>query len=158
MANWRAIDGYGEKYLVSDTGGVKTSAGKIVKPSLNRGYPQVVLYLNSNPKCVRVHQLVAIAFIPNPKNKSTVNHINGIKSDNRVENLEWLTQIENKQHALLNGLVAKREKHGMAKLLESSILIIRAKLAAGETCQKIANQFKVSKSTISRIGRSVIWK
>ena len=68
------------------------------------GYNVICLSLNNKRATISVHQIVGIAFIPNPENKSQINHINGIKTDNRVENLEWATQKENIQHAYDTGL------------------------------------------------------
>jgi hypothetical protein len=68
------------------------------------GYNYVVLYTNNTHKNILVHRLVAIAYLQNPLNKRCVNHINGIKTDNRVENLEWNTHSENSKHAYNNGL------------------------------------------------------
>jgi len=68
------------------------------------GYKNIQLYKNEIPKSFKIHQLIAKAFIPNPENKPNINHINGVKDDNRVENLEWCTQKENIQHAWDTGL------------------------------------------------------
>lgn len=62
------------------------------------GYPYVNLYKDGKSKCKRVHQLVGKAFIPNPDNKEVINHINREKIDNTVDNLEWVTLIENTNH------------------------------------------------------------
>lgn len=76
----------------------------------HKGYLTVNLYQKTVEvgkyvcKNYKVHRLVAIAFIPNPENKAQINHINGLKSDNRVENLEWCTNYENRQHAIKTGL------------------------------------------------------
>ena len=68
------------------------------------GYYVVVLTNNKNRKTLRVHRLVSEAFLENPENKLTVNHKNGIKTDNNVANLEWATSVENNQHAWDQGL------------------------------------------------------
>lgn len=107
---WKAIDGY-SNYEVSNLGNVKslsyheTGISKNLKGYVDKhGYVVLNLCKNSKCKLVKVHRLVAITFIPNPENKAEVNHINGIKSDNRVENLEWNTRFENQKHAFNNGL------------------------------------------------------
>jgi len=90
-----------DRYAVTDTGDVISYIGgspKRLKPRIYRGYHQVVLWIDNTPYPRYVHRLVAQAFIPNPRNKPQVNHINGVKSDNRAVNLEWCTARENVIH------------------------------------------------------------
>lgn len=159
---WEPIKGY-ENYSVSNYGEVKNSRGRLLKSYRDgKGYMSVALCRNGIPKTSTVHRLVAIAFIPNPENKPTVNHINGIKTDNRAENLEWASQSENNKHAYDTGLsVAKRnvgEQNGRAKLTNSNVFEIKELLKDKELKQKeIAIRYGVHPTRIGAIKNGKAW-
>ena len=112
---WKDIKDFEGNYQVSNLGrirSIRTSQGtyreRIKKTSIsNAGYEQVNLFKNNESFTKMVHRLVAESFITNPLNKRTVNHINGIKTDNTSTNLEWNTHSENLIHASNTGLIDK---------------------------------------------------
>jgi hypothetical protein len=116
---WIDISGYEGLYQVSNLGRVKSCEKmifhfrgglrklkeKIRKPVTdNYGYIVIDLYKEGKGKLYKVHRLVGVAFIPNEEDKKFINHKNGIKNDNNVNNLEWCTHSENQIHAFKNGL------------------------------------------------------
>lgn len=88
---WKIVKGYEGLYVVSNTGRVSSKNGIMTQYDDTHGYMGVNLSKKSKHKVGKVHRLVATAFISNPENKSTVNHLNGNKKDNSIENLEWAT-------------------------------------------------------------------
>ena len=127
---FKDIEGYEGFYQVSNEGrvrslervvehsysGIRTIKERILKPGKNRdGYLHVNLCKDGSLKMHRIHRLVAEAFTPNPENKKTINHVNGIKADNRLENIEWCTNSENQLHAYRTGLNYHADNTGKPK-------------------------------------------
>ena len=120
MKLWKEIDGFDGDYLISTEGEVFSNrTHKMLKPIPYRhGYLSVWLYGNEvrlsgrKGKAYAIHRLVAEAFVPNPDNKTEVNHINEIKTDNRAENLEWVTHKENSNHGTRGKRISKANTNG----------------------------------------------
>lgn len=114
---------------------------------------------NGRGKKVSVHRLVAQAFIYNekPNVKIQVNHINGIKHDNRVENLEWVTNQENMNHRMLNGLnnPAKGEKNNFSKLKNEQVIDI---YTSTKTYKELQEEYNISCQTIRKIKKQISWQ
>lgn len=118
---WRDVVGYERKYMVSDTGKIIScerhgTDGRLLREKeikgghFSNGYQFVCLRKDSKSKNLLVHRLVAEAFIPNPDDLLVVNHIDGNKRNNCVENLEWCTQGRNLEHAIEIGLIGSQCK------------------------------------------------
>ena len=127
--NWKDIKNY-ENYQISDCGKVRSnfrskdkSKYKEIKLQNNNGYKLVQLNNKDSKLMFRVHRLVAEAFIPNPENKRTVNHKDGDKSNNSVNNLEWATHSENNKHAFDKNL--KENKKTYTKKDEMEIIRLK---------------------------------
>lgn len=113
MEIWKDIKGYEGIYQVSNKSRVRNIIKKTIKAQVisKTGYWVCNLWKNNISKVYKVHRLVAIAFIDNPQKKKTVNHIDGIKANNDIKNLEWATQKENMQHAKRMGFMKNKYKY-----------------------------------------------
>lgn len=155
---WLPVVGYEGWYDVSDFGRVKrmkettnTFVGKILKPQTDKyGYKQVGLCKNGGQKSLLIHRIVMIAFVgPYPED--------GDKNNNYLENLEYVTQLENIRHAHRLGLTQQRgEKHPMSKLKEAYVHKIR-QLLRNESQRVIGEMFGVGRTTISAIATGTTW-
>lgn len=168
---WKKIPGYEDIYDVSSTGDVRSWYGKygnktfisekskLFKQAVSvKGYNFVVLSKKDNRRTINVHRLVAVLFIKNPENKPCVNHINGVKTDNRVENLEWVTYQENTNHAIDNDLIKRGERNETSKLTRNDVLDIRNTYMLGCFNQKeIAKAFNITRSNVSAIITERSW-
>lgn len=160
---FRDIKDFEGLYQISNLGRVKSirfRKEKILKPFPTvSGYLMVDLRKNKKSKYISIHRLVAIAFILNEKNKPEVNHINGIKADNRVENIEWSTRSENVKHAYKMGLMCKKGmNHSRLKLNEMQVRVIRRILELGKLKQRrIGEIFKITPEHVSLIKNRKVW-
>lgn len=167
---WRVIEISNGLYHVSNLGNVRsvphsvfgvgknkwqTRKGKVLKLETTiDGYYRATMSIDGKSKRVLVHRLVAIAFIDNPKNKPFINHINGIRNDNRVENLEWCTNSENVIHSIkLNGYKQHGDNSSRAKLNSKQVKEI---FKSSGSSAEVALKYKISAKTIRdiRVGKS----
>lgn len=130
------------------------------KPTNNTWYKAFVLRTGTK-KMTYVHRLIAQAFIPNPDNLPEVNHKDGNKRNNHVDNLEWCTSNQNRKHARDTGLLKNQvmgSKHKDARFTPLQIQVVREALSLGYIGFQIARYFKVNRSTIYRIKTNEHWK
>ncbi len=126
--------------------------GRWLKPATDhKGYHYVLLSKKDADFIKKVHRIVAEAYISNPLNLPQVNHKNTVKTDNRMENLEWMTNEENMAHAVKKGLLAK-------KLSFEQVEEIRQLYDDGETQYEIATKYFITQSMVSYIISGHSWK
>ncbi|WP_194750362.1 NUMOD4 domain-containing protein [Staphylococcus chromogenes] len=172
---WRTIPGYEGIYEVNNYGAVKSiprvimrrdgkpytiKKEKVLKYQIDEdGYHRYELNYAGHVFKTFSHRLVALAFIPNPLNKPFVNHINGIKNDNRIENLEWCTDLENKEHAKKNGLVPFQYgvKNPVNKLSEEEVKEIWKLKQKGMQPSAISKQLAIPHSNVRNIYYGYSW-
>lgn len=167
MEIWKNITGYEGLYQISNWGRVKRLAGiKCKKERLltqhlsTAGYLKVGLYKNAKGKNIKIHRLLAVHFIPNPYLLPEINHKNCVKTDNSLDNLEWITHRNNALHAIENGIHdISGEKHFGAKLTQKTVLEIRNTYHNRKTnIIKFAASYGISRSTLLDIMANRRWK
>lgn len=153
---WKDIPGYEGKYQVSNKGCVRSllfhnakgvkRIGYLRQAKDGKGYLRCALSKNNVLRTFKVHRLVASAFIPNPNDYPQVNHINGIKHDNRAENLEWCDNSMNQIHAYANGL----NPHHISHCSPCAVTDSRTGIVAFfDTITEAANFIGVNRNTIA---------
>lgn len=162
---WRQVAGW--PYEVSSLGNVRRSGrasgatvGLVLKQHTDQGgYKKILLAKDGGGgKWYTVHRLVLEAFVEPCPVDHNANHRNGVKSDNRVENLEWVTRSENQVHAYETGLQGRGEDHGRAKLTDEQVRTIRREYKGDWGEQgRIAAEYGVSQNLVSKILRGTIW-
>lgn len=169
---WRKVDGYEGMYEVSSDGqvrsverlvrhwqgGLSRFGGKQIKPVLTEcGYHKVPLSKESKRAAFFVHRLVAIAFIENPLGLAEVNHKNGIKTDNRIENLEWVNRQQNKKHAYDTGITIPKRgvENGISKLTDDIVRVIRS---SSENQYVLAARYGVTQAAINNAKHRRTWR
>ena len=172
---WKLIQGYEGLYEVSNIGRVKSfqknNSNKsktdftIINPFIQKkGYFRISLSKNSCRKKYLIHRLVAQAFIPNPNNLPQVNHKNNDKSNNKIENLEWMTNLDNTKHAWKNGFknrdcYPRGEKHYLTKLNNEIVKEIKQNYIPYKFGPaKLSEKYKIKKGCIKNIIYGKSWK
>lgn len=151
---------YPKSWITGSNSMKMTTKGKFIKQRINnKGYLMISLSKNNRSKLKTVHRLIAQTYIPNSLNLPQVNHKNGIKTDNRAENLEWCTNAENHSHGIKLGLLNQYgENNPSNKLTAKQVHKIRELYATGKySQQQIANTIKISRENVGLIVRRQRW-
>ena len=148
------------RYNISSDGRVFSKlSNKELRPIPDgRGYLAVSLWVDGEMEKYKIHRLVAEVFIENPNNLLEVNHKDGNRHNNTVENLEWLSHSDNMKHAWETGLMCRGSECSISVLNEESVVEIKYMFLKGLTNQDIAEIFGVARGTISKIRQKKTWK
>jgi len=153
------IEGFNNMYSIDKNGTVLSyqNGCKIIKSHLNnKGYLKVRLQNNSKDKTITIHRLIALHFIPNPENKKTVNHKDGNKLNNSIENLEWATQGEQISHAYkLKLRDSSGSKNPNTRFTEDDIIKMRS---GAYSNKELVSMYKCRLSTLLNILNYKNWK
>ena len=156
------VNGYEGKYSITRDGQLISHHGggnHIKKLPICKGYYRPILWGKDKFYNKTIHRLVAEHFIPNPNNLPEVNHKDGNKLNNKVDNLEWCTAQQNRIHALSTGLASTaRGMKDNSKLCDTSVIVIRDSFKAGFKQRKIAEYFKIGQAQVSRIVNKKRWE
>lgn len=160
---WLPVIGYESTYEVSNYGQVRRSsggqgcrAGRILTPAIdNLGYARIHLHQHGISRTLKLHRIVAAAFVSNPNNYPEINHKDGVKANNKATNLEWTTRSKNIQHAFDTGL--KFPSRSNVKLTDDKVLQIRKLRRDGLTLRALADLFNVGETTISHVVHYHYW-
>lgn len=161
MEIWKDIKGFRELYQISNLGRVRRKdTFKILKPIiLSKNYRGVRLYeTKENAVTKKLHRLVAEYFLPNDLNLPQVNHKDGDKSNNRVDNLEWCSNDYNMNHAIISNLIKKGEERAFSKCTETSLLLLQNLINYGFTIKQLSIIYCISKNTMKEIIRGERYK
>ena len=159
MEIWKYINGYEGLYEISNKGRVRNAEGRILKArTQNKGYFYVTLHSNHKERKFTIHRLVAEAFIPKINGFNQVNHINGNKKDNSVENLEWCNQRLNYNHGMQKFLYSHNENHYFAKLTNEQVKTIPTLFKIGFTRTTISRILNVDSSSIKAIEKGISYR
>lgn len=161
MEKWCTLNKY-PMYYFSTLGNVRhiysIKNRKIIKDK--KGYCNITIRHNNKMHKIYIHKIIALLNIPNPDNLPQVNHKDGNKQNNSIDNLEWCTAKQNIQHAHATGIVnvCKGSNQHMAKITEEQVNIIRTEIVNGKKQKDIAKYFNVSPSLICNINKGRTWK
>lgn len=172
---WKDLVGYEGLYQVSTLGNIRSidriekcgsffrhRKGKVLKQVINRGgYCQVTLTKDGKGCSKEVHRLIAKTFIENEYNLPEVNHIDCDKTNNSVDNLEWVSREDNTKHAMEHDLKPHGDKHKSSKLKQSQVDWIREHYDSNDeryNTEAMTKLFGVSRSTIRRVVLNESWK
>jgi len=157
---FKHIKKFKNRYAISNFGRIKNlKTGKFLNPYLRKnGYLQIGIRLNGVRYFFLIHRLVAIHFIPNPKNKKEVNHKNSNRQDNNVINLEWCTHLENCEHASIEGNLLKGESNNQSKLSNIEVKEIKKLFKNSKAYSGIGKKYNVDRKTIRLILTNQTWR